>query len=338
LRYYALDLLRFLSSLAVVIYHYTARADSLSWPSLAVVTQFGYLGVPIFYIVSGFVIALSAEGRTPVAFGISRFVRLYPTYWVSLGLTILAVLATGQGSFEATQVAANLTMLNDYLEIPDIDGVYWTLQVELKFYACVFLLLLTGVFHRYRIWVTVWLALTTWHVLIGPVPVMGWFINPGYSPFFISGVAFHLIGRDGFRSYNSSILGVAFVLSMIMTYRHAPPFVLFDDAWIPIVSCVTVALAFGFFALLTTGRLNRMQGRWLLTLGGLTYPLYLLHSRAGKALIDTFKPQVPEWLLVIGVTALMLAVSYAIHRLVDVWFCTRLRRRMTAAAARWKLV
>jgi len=46
----------------------------------------------------------------------------------------------GNYEYSLIQVLANLTMLNDYLGIKNIDGVYWTLQTELKFYACIFLL------------------------------------------------------------------------------------------------------------------------------------------------------------------------------------------------------
>ena len=56
------------------------RNSKIALPYLASYAQYGFLGVPVFFIISGFVIAYSAEGRTPVGFAIARFSRIYPTF------------------------------------------------------------------------------------------------------------------------------------------------------------------------------------------------------------------------------------------------------------------
>ncbi|MET4177828.1 peptidoglycan/LPS O-acetylase OafA/YrhL [Bradyrhizobium sp. LA6.1] len=82
----ALDLLRLVAVGAVVLYHYgfwgaaSHGVAQVALPALAPVAQYGFLGVPVFFAISGFVIAYSAEGRTPVGFAIARFSRIYPAY------------------------------------------------------------------------------------------------------------------------------------------------------------------------------------------------------------------------------------------------------------------
>ena len=70
LRFYEIDLLRLLAALAVVFYHYTYRGymannySPVAFPALAPVTKYGYLGVELFFIISGYVVLRSAQGKT----------------------------------------------------------------------------------------------------------------------------------------------------------------------------------------------------------------------------------------------------------------------------------
>jgi peptidoglycan/LPS O-acetylase OafA/YrhL len=74
------------------------------------VAKYGFLGVPAFFVISGFVIAYSAERRTAVGFVIARFSRLYSTFDFCMTLTFLAILMWGPPHFKATpaQWFANL--------------------------------------------------------------------------------------------------------------------------------------------------------------------------------------------------------------------------------------
>jgi hypothetical protein len=48
-------------------------------------------------------------------------------------------------------ILLNGLIVNDYFSVPNIDGVYWTLPEELKFYACVFLMILVGQIYSYKL-------------------------------------------------------------------------------------------------------------------------------------------------------------------------------------------
>lgn len=89
-RLYALDAVRITAALVVVLYHYVAlgTAWGLSgtqhlFPALRPFALYGWLGVEIFFIVSGFVICMSAWGRTVGDFATSRISRLFPAYWAA---------------------------------------------------------------------------------------------------------------------------------------------------------------------------------------------------------------------------------------------------------------
>jgi peptidoglycan/LPS O-acetylase OafA/YrhL len=102
--------------------------------------RFGWVGVEIFFTISGFVIAFSAENATPRQFALSRAIRLAPTIWICATISLLATI------FLSTEPHPNL--LNEYVFTillrpvgNHIDIVYWTLTVEIAFYLFVFMLI-----------------------------------------------------------------------------------------------------------------------------------------------------------------------------------------------------
>jgi peptidoglycan/LPS O-acetylase OafA/YrhL len=90
------------------------------------------LGVPVFFAVSGFVIAYSAEGRTPIGFAIARFSRIYPTFVLCMTLTFAATLLFGAGHFEVmpAQWFANLFIAAPLLGQPYVDTSCTLLSVR----------------------------------------------------------------------------------------------------------------------------------------------------------------------------------------------------------------
>src|SRR5438445_3272534 len=96
IRYPELDLLRFLAAFWVMLFHYTFRGPRdaglpASFPFLDHFTRYGYLGVHVFFILSGFVILLTAYEKNALGFALARFIRLYPAYWICVTLTAFAL-------------------------------------------------------------------------------------------------------------------------------------------------------------------------------------------------------------------------------------------------------
>jgi peptidoglycan/LPS O-acetylase OafA/YrhL len=150
-RYVFVDALRGFAALAVLLFHAKAgrHLDALSphMPSgLHTLFDHGDLGVIVFFVLSGFVIAHSMTHQQVNARYVGRFVlrrsiRLDPPYWVSMLLVIaLGVLSTHLIPGKAYQVpslsdvAVHALYLPGLLERPLINTVYWTLCLEIQFY------------------------------------------------------------------------------------------------------------------------------------------------------------------------------------------------------------
>lgn len=137
--------MRFLAASAVLLFHLTylawvqpaghaERAFGEAFSASTALTRWGWVGVQIF-VLSGFVIAFSAQGRTALAFAGARFYRLYPAAW------LCALLTFGIAGASSGELIRSLVL---WPVGPWVDGVYWTLAVEIMFYLAVILAIRAG--------------------------------------------------------------------------------------------------------------------------------------------------------------------------------------------------
>lgn len=327
MRLFALDLMRFGAALAVVLYHYTARPAG-PFELISEITRYGYLGVPLFFMISGFVISVSAHNRSAFEFAVSRAIRLYPAFWLGTILTAIALLAFKGHDTSLSTILANFTMLNDYMGVENIDDVYWTLQAELKFYGCMFLLVAFRVFQYMKVWLSAWMGITILHLLTGEPGFMGWFISPTWSSYFIAGVACYHIHRFGASLFGMGMLSLSLAVSLARNLRVTDGFISEVGMVEQAISSTIVLSFFILLVALALGRLTFKGGAWAGVLGSLTYPLYLIHNGAGKAVIDRFKEIVPEGLMVAIVLLCMLLTSLIIAKYFEPRAAARMKRTL----------
>jgi peptidoglycan/LPS O-acetylase OafA/YrhL len=341
-----IDLLRFVAALSVVLFHYSFRgcaADDLSvmgYPPLAPLFKYGYLGVELFFMISGFVILMTASGRGLQAFVVSRIVRIYPAFWACCTVTFLTILFIGKPPYSATfaQYVVNLTMLSGFAGVLPIDGAYWTLFVELRFYALVGVVLATGRIRRIQTLLLLWL-LASAAMEIRPVSTVRQSLISDYAAFFIAGAACWLIWSDGLSMTRVCTVILAWGLAVMQTLqrlRYFTPHFRTPASWRVVATVITV-----FFVVMLlvasrrTGPVGRM--RWGVV-GSLTYPLYLLHQNVGFMLFNVSYGSVNVHVLFWGVTAGMLAAAYAVHRAVERPFAPRLKQLAEGLSARLQRV
>lgn len=332
-RFAELDFIRFFAAFSVLIYHYKSKyVESLSdSPALAhgvySITKFGYLGVDLFFIISGFVIFASAIDRTGVQFAISRITRLYPTLWVCVTITALIVffLKGPDSNITLTQWLANLTLFNKRLGIGDIDGVYWTLEVEVKFYFCIFILLLLDLVKYYRVWIPIWLAASVSFMFFEQPFFLGWFISPEYSSYFIAGIIFYLARREGYKLFHFVILFSTLAVSSVYAYREISTFARDVTAPERLIAVGIVWCLYFLFFLISKKWFTMPSTGFILGLGGMTYPLYLLHNRAGKEIYDSLVGTIHPLALVILIAIFMLLASLFIHVYLERGIADRLK-------------
>ena len=77
---------------------------------------------------------------------VKRFFRIIPTYWFAIFFSVVLfwIFNFSYKSFSIEQILANMFMLQGFFHINHVDGVFWTILIEVKFYIIVFVLGIFG--------------------------------------------------------------------------------------------------------------------------------------------------------------------------------------------------
>jgi peptidoglycan/LPS O-acetylase OafA/YrhL len=320
----------------VVVYHYVGLNQEDVWgaknsavfPAAHGAASYGWMGVYLFFLVSGFVICMSSWNRTPGQFITSRFVRLYPAYWVGVLLTsIVLYAAPGTSRLRPSIILTNLTMVQHGVGVENVDGVYWTLWAELRFYILFTLVIALGVtYRRVMAFCVVWMTVSVFAV-DSHSKFLTAVTEPSFAPFFIGGVGIYLLYRFGPRPEIWLLIAASWLLGqhhMVSLAKDGASNTLSDVTWGWCVALVTL-----FYAVLIAvarGGLQFLNWRWLTVAGAMTYPLYLIHMEIGSTIITYTHDDVPAYLLVALLVVGMLLAAYLINRLIEEPVARRLKK------------
>lgn len=309
-----LDALRGLAALAVLVGHYTSNYHRLYGHGDQLLFHFpwaGY-GVLLFFMISGFVILMTAErAARPADFAWARFSRLYPAYWTAIGITFAVVSLFGLPGREPSPrlALANLTMVQNLFGIGNVDAVYWTLHVELYFYALVFLLLWRGWVRAAEFVLFGLVALAAADRTFFPA-IDGVWAERLRDVLILKHAYAFLIGVTLYRSMKSPRVwhcvaaGCCFAYAFLFEPR--------EDFY----ACVGLA---GLLFLVTRGRLKLLESRALVFLGTISYSLYLTHQNIGYVIIRAgyqagLNPNLSVLLATVAALSIAVVITWGVER------------------------
>jgi len=327
-----LDGLRGVAALWVVLYHtWTGgHIDNLfaalpDWFA-TLVFELGWLGVPVFFMLSGFVIPRSQARKadrdfSPLNFMHRRWRRLSPPYYAAIALTIVVGLAEEQirdvifDLPSVLDVAAHLAYLQDLTDRPRIGVFFWTLAVEMQFY--IMFALMKWVAGRVS-WTHASNALLGSALVFSlawPFGLTEWGDSRG---FFASSWFLFLAGQALFESTRDArwrLPSLAYVAALVVAM-----FVNSDDR---VAAGAVTALLLALFIYVD----NSPPERLLSTvpaqfLGRISYSLYLIHPAvAGGSFFVAFKVLDPstatEAIALVAVTIGQIIAAIVFHRLTE---------------------
>jgi len=349
-----LDAIRFCAALMVTLFHLTywswAPVESLTksisgggaeFPSMAKITWLGWVGVEIFFVISGFVISYSAAGVSPLVFLRRRIVRLYPSAWICATATLVTVLLLSRGNADTVSEYARAMTL--WVQGPWIDGIYWTLGIEIIFYALIFLILCLGRYGSISVALGImtlastafWSALAIDRVLPGMLHVgfvhdllaspASAFLLFRHGCFFALGGLLWLCHSKGFTGWRIFLLGLCLSSGILEIFDSARAIVLpiGDSPERRILACaVWIAAVAGLAAAIVYNHaFHRLFGKSagvIKFLGLMTYPLYLLHDIIGAALLKAASSLgAPPVVALAFAMAIVLGLSWAVTRFLE---------------------
>ena len=285
------DGLRGLAAMWVILFHMSeGRHLEVLRAEISAIYKYifsaGHLGVPIFFVLSGFVMAYTTRNEiinltTATKFVVRRLVRLTPAYYFSIFL-LLALLFVKSKTVEAANWAvdpwvlvAHLFFLQGILRMESLNPVYWTLCVEVQFYIAFAALLLCAdkcaAYPAFESSREIFLLSSAMLALLWPLGVIkdpiwaGGFLPHWYT--FMLGVLTWMV-LDERRKITTifSILYISFVLLLSF----------YLNMWFGFIAAITA------LALILSGWTGSL-GSWLSSpsvqaLGLISYSLYLLHN------------------------------------------------------------
>ncbi len=278
-RFYELDALRGIAALMVVLYHYTKRYDEIYTHKTMGILHFdiGRYGIQLFFMISGFVIFMTINKTEKIKdFVISRFSRLYPAYWFAVILTYSATLMIPLPGrmVGLSEALINLSMFQTWFRIPNVDGVYWTLAIELSFYIIMCLLYVSGYIKKIVTVSIIWMViiLLTNHI----ENYYGYKVHAAvklalildYGHLFIAGIMFYKLYEDKKLKY---LFCIAF--SYMVEYKVNSGFLIISGVY------------FLLFCFLVLNLLSWLKFKPLVFLGAISYSLYLIHQNVGYIII-----------------------------------------------------
>jgi peptidoglycan/LPS O-acetylase OafA/YrhL len=365
-----IDIIRFCAALMVMLFHLAywswAPAATLTksvtdgiarFPSLAPFVWPGWVGVEIFFVISGFVIAYSASGATPLAFLRSRILRLYPAAWVCATATLITVLLLGRGDGDTILQYTHAMTL--WIYEPWIDGVYWTLGVEIAFYVAIFGVLCLGRYGSIPLALGLialasagfWWGLAIDRLFPGILPLgflhdllaspMSAFLLLRHGCFFALGGLLWLSQTRRLIPWLACLIALCLLTGALEISDSARPIV----AWIGdsfgrramVYAVWLIAVACVAGAIFANDALHRRFGRSagiVKTIGLMTYPVYLLHNIIGAALLKAGVLLGTPPLVALGLAmASVLLLGWLVTRFLEPPIRARLRQVLSPPSA-----
>lgn len=315
----ALNYIRAVSAIMVMLYHYTTRY-MMSYLNIPADKNhlglwYGFWAVYTFFILSGFLTVISMGSETrPKQFLEKRFFRLYPTYWTAIILTSMVTYFFNRQKFIGViKTLINFTMLQGCIGVSHVDGAYWTLAYELLFYIVIAFVLFIKKFDKINILSLLWLIAII--CLDGcqkafNIPkivnfLLTFALSKEYAHLFILGISLACIFKNKKDIISYVNIALCFCLQYILHEKKHGGTVFVIVIAILVYICAITNFKLKYDTVLTK-------------LAAISYPLYLIHQNIGYVLIKNLSLAIGYKMSVAVTIIIMIFAAYIINRFIEI--------------------
>jgi peptidoglycan/LPS O-acetylase OafA/YrhL len=322
-----LDGLRVIAILMVILFHYFYRFKGTHYEYsiyIPEIFKFGYLGVQLFFIISGFVITLTlTKCNSFFEFIKKRFSRLIPAMLICSFITFIFISVFDQNNlFPNSTVFSNFLFSNTFispilfndlfsLKFDYIDGAYWSLWVEINFY------IIAGLMY----FISPKKLLRTFSIFtfIGFIGIYVFISSTGkgiVTPYI--GENSYSVFRQLFEFFTFFVYSLWFLIGIVLKHLYFDKNNKFLFIYLFLLFLIQSILLFNFytsvFTLLTylvlllfiykPHKLSFLGNKAIVKVGVASYSIYLIHQNIGVVIINRFSPLFGtyNWLIPIIIT------------------------------------
>ncbi|MEL6894476.1 MAG: acyltransferase [Planctomycetota bacterium] len=337
-RIHELDALRALAAISLMLFHLThvySVKFGYSMP-LGFVWPYGAYGTEMFFILSGFVNAMSLlRRRQPKDFILARVIRIVPLFLIIVLINMIVVALPPHASSSVDGIStgqwiANLTLAPRLLGYECVDPVMWTLQVEMMFYGLLVTLYVSGLLRRPLFaWGSLLVfsfVVCRWqdgmHTTLSSMPEMAsvTFVRRlmllDFVPLFAIGFLTYMIKIRSGRVWHN-LIGIASAVAVFHCIDHGKH------------NPLATLLLIGLVTMAAYGKIPMLRLRPLLYISTISYALYLVHNNLGCAVIHQLDHGwgVPPAAAFAVTIALSIAVAGVVTYWVEAPLTQHLRKR-----------
>ena len=270
----------------------------------------------------------------------NRISRLYPTYWASVSFAFLLIISYGifKNDFQNisfTQFLGNLTMFQFYMKIPDLDGPYWTMIIEMLFYITIvtlfhfkllryinsifitfsLLVLISTNFAYDKIWI---------HICLYYMPLLQ------FLPLFHAGIIFYKLISTSEKKLNLLHYSMLLLclLIQIFLFNYSGRTKAFIDNF---EYAMMLTIYFTLFTLFVNNKLTFIINKPALFFGKISFALYLIHQNLSLGFIIPFlqnKFQFNFWLSAIIALFCSISVATIITYIFDTLYSKKIKEKL----------
>jgi peptidoglycan/LPS O-acetylase OafA/YrhL len=266
--------------------------DNISGP-LGIIQDFGWFGVAVFFLISGFIISDRAAVESPYKFVVRRILRIYPMVVVAVLLSIALGVSTSAPSLKT--ILLNMTLAN-YLIVPQVVlvGVAWTLIIEMVFYALTAATQFArGSPHRIAINLVL-VALVIWkRGAYGPsFGLLATVVS--YIPVLVMGqIVYWWLERKAIPA----VLGFGYLAAAWAVFLYGLRAI--QPNFLPVTNSYMISVAYALLLFVALMHVRLPQWRIVRFLSDTSYSIYLMHGIVGWQLLIFLMPRLP---LILAIT------------------------------------
>ncbi|TAE86471.1 MAG: acyltransferase [Bacteroidetes bacterium] len=311
------DVLRGIAAMMVCYFHFSTNSayygsylPDTNW--LNITGKFGWLGVEVFFVISGFIIPFSLFNNKYKLSKIwiflkKRWVRIEPPYIITIFLILLNWKFNGwlwsyHVEINWYQVISHFFYLPQFLGFDWINEIFWTLAIEFQFY--IFISVAFIGFNHQSIWVK--LATAALFLLSGLAVTDNRWLT-AYSSLFLAGIAAFW--------YRTNQINKPVYIALVLLFAGCAYFQFPSNPFsIPIVTAITS----GIIAFVD---IENIFGRFI---GKISYSLYLVHGLIGgnflffTMYVSFVKDN--EWvrsIMILGALLLSITAAWIFNKLIE---------------------